>query len=355
MKILIADDDATLRTELAGLLQSDGHSTTTAEDGLEALRMLEAESYDVALVDLKMPKATGLEILHRLQVLERPTSVVMITGFGSIDVAVEAMKAGAVDFVVKPFEFDALQRILAAIEDERKAKRMLAVPAQGPDAFKSVLEDAARRKALLAFLGPNARPPKGASRVIRIDETGRPPDVFTPAQLYQINAAIELHVAGVDFPVVYAADLGMLEELHGRADLRSWVRHVSQRCAENGGSLVLIGLDRALVSEIENESDVATVDAGLQGMLESVANPIRRAIVSYVYGSGPVSYSSILKMNFVDSSSKLSFHLQKLLADALLAKTQAGAYVLTEEGRRSWRVVRALGDERRKPAILFGP
>jgi predicted transcriptional regulator len=58
-------------------------------------------------------------------------------------------------------------------------------------------------------------------------------------------------------------------------------------------------------------------------------------------------------MNFVDSSSKLSFHLQKLQTDNLLAKSEGGAYVLTEEGRQAWRVVRALGDERRRPAVLF--
>ena len=353
MKILVADDDPTLRAELAELLRADGHDVLTAADGAEALERLESGSFDVALLDLVMPRVTGLEILHRLQVVRPDTSVVMITGHGSVDVAVEAMKGGAVDFVVKPFEIESLQRTLQTIADERRAREMLTQPAQGAGAVRGVLQDAARRKVLLAVLGADAAPPQGAARVLRIDEAPEPPNVFTPSQLYQLNNAIEEHIARAERPVVYAADLHALEEVHGRSDLEAWVRHVSGRCEAKGGTLVLRGLEPEVVSNLETGLGVAKPESGLQGMLESLANPIRRAIVGFVFSSGPVSYSAILKMNFVDSSSKLSFHLQKLQTDRLLTKAASGAYVLTEEGRQAWRVVRALGDERRRPSLLF--
>ncbi len=353
MKILIADDDPTLRAELAELLREDGHEVQAAADGEEALKTLESALFDVALMDLVMPRATGLEILHRLQHSKSSTSVVMITGHGSIDVAVEAMKAGAVDFLVKPFEIESLQRILQGIADERQSRRMLTQSSTSADARKALLQDAARRKALLAVLGPDVSPPPGAARVLRIDEEAKPPNVFTPSQLYQLNTAIEESVKHMDRPVVYAAGLQVMEDVHGRDDLKAWVRHVSGRCAEKGGSLVLSGIGPGLVSDIEADLGVARAEPDLQGMLESLANPIRRAIVSYVFSSGPSAYSSILRMNFVDSSSKLSFHLQKLQTDRLLEKNGEGAYVLTEDGRRAWRVVRALSDERRRPSVLF--
>ncbi len=353
MRILVADDDVTLRTELAELLRGDGHQVEVAADGGEALERLEAAAYDVALLDLVMPRATGLEVLHRLRVVRPDTAVVMITGHGSVDVAVEAMKGGAVDFVVKPFEIESLQRILQAIADERRAREMLNQPAQGAEAIQALLQDAAQRKALLAVVGPKASPPKGATRVLRIDAASRPPDVFTPSQLYRINAAIDEHVSQAERPVVFAADLRSLEAVHGRADLEAWVRHVSGRCEAKRGTLILRGLPDEVVSDLEAGHGTAAAQPNLQGMLESLANPIRRAIVAFVFSSGPVSYSGILKMNFVDTSSKLSFHLQKLQGDNLLAKAAGGAYVLTEEGRQAWRVVRALGDERRRPPILF--
>src|SRR6266704_3684979 len=75
MKILVADDDKTLREELAVLLREDGHAILTAADGGEALRTVERESFDVALLDLRMPKATGLDVLHRLRVVRPETAV----------------------------------------------------------------------------------------------------------------------------------------------------------------------------------------------------------------------------------------------------------------------------------------
>ncbi len=353
MKILVADDDPTLRSELAELLRGDGHEVHVASDGREALERLEGESFEIALLDLVMPRATGLEVLHRLRVIRPETAVVMITGHGSVDVAVEAMKGGAVDFVVKPFEVESLERVLQSIADERQAREMLSRPAQGADAVQAVLQDAARRKALMAVLGPNGSAPRGASRVVRVDEAAKPPNAFTPAQLYRITAAVEEHIARTESPVVYAADLGAIVQVHGRADLEAWVRQVSDRCHTKGGTLVIRDLDPEVVSDLEAGLGAAHAEPGLQGMLESLANPIRRAIVSFVFSSGPVSYSAILKMNFVDSSSKLSFHLQKLQTDNLLAKAESGAYILTDEGRQAWRVVRALGEERRRPPILF--
>jgi FixJ family two-component response regulator len=351
MKILVADDDRTLREELASLLREDGHEVVMAADGGEALRIVDRESFEVALLDLRMPKATGLEVLNRLRVVRPETAVVMITGQGTIDTAVDAMKNGAIDFVEKPYDLAALRRTLRSVEDERKAKAMIGAVTSGEAAIGEVLSDAARRNALLAVLGPNATPPSGASRVLRIDEEGHPPDVFAPTQLYHLNAAVDAYLKEVDRPVIYAADLGMLEALHGRADMRAWVRHMSGRVGAKGGTLVLRSVDPGLVSELGAGMETEAPSEALQGMLESLANPIRRAVVGYVFTSGPVAYSAILKRNFVDSSSKLSFHLQKLQADGLLTKVDAGRYSVTDAGHRAWNIVRALSD-RTHPSIL---
>jgi len=352
MKILVADDDPTIRSELSELLREDGHEVDTAADGREAIQRIETQAYDAALLDLVMPRSTGLDVLRRAAVVSPRTAVIMITGQGTIDTAVEAMKAGAVDFIEKPPEIEAIQRSLRALSEERRAWELLA-PAAAPEAVKGVLEDAARRKALLAFVGPGAAPPKGAGRVLRLDEDPRPPDTFAPNQLYQINAAVEAHLAGVANPVVFAAGLTPLETLHGPDDVRSWIRQIAQRCEAREGTLVLGPREASLAPDAGPAG--LSVDESLQGMLESLANPTRRAIVSYVFASGPSAYSAILRQNFVDSSSKLSFHLQKLQADRLLTKGSGGAYVLTEDGRRAWRVVRALRDERRRPAVLLAP
>ena len=351
MKLLVADDDPTLREELAALLREDEHEVITAADGGEALRIVERESFDVALLDLRMPKATGLDVLRRLRVVRPDTAVVMITGEGTIDAAVEAMKGGAVDFVEKPYEIEALRRTLQTVEEERKARALLGA-SRSESSVVPVLAEAAGREALLAVIGPGATPPSGTSQVFRIEAEGRPPNGFAPSQLYHLNAAIEKHLASLDRPVLYAADLSLLEAVHGRDDLRAWVRHMSGKCAAKGGTLVLASPDSELASAIGGVSEADPASEGLQGMLESLANPIRRAVVGYVFTSGPVAYSGILKKSFVDSSSKLSFHLQKLQADGLLTKADAGRYAVTESGQRAWHLIRALS-ERKHSSLLI--
>ncbi|MGI0149731.1 MAG: PAS domain-containing protein, partial [Thermoplasmata archaeon] len=113
---------------------------------------------------------------------------------------------------------------------------------------------------------------------------------------------------------------------------------------------VAMAIDRKRTQErlLQTTSEL---QANFQGMLESLANPIRRAVVGYVFASGPVAYSAILKKNFVDSSSKLSFHLQKLQADGLLTKVDAGRYSVTDAGQRAWNIVLALSD-RKHPSLL---
>jgi CheY-like chemotaxis protein len=355
MKILIADDDPTIRSELGELLMQQGHVVSAASDGGEAIRLLEAEAFDAALLDLVMPRATGIEVLRRVRVARPQTAVIMITGQGTIDTAVEAMKAGAVDFVAKPFEVESIQRTLQTIAEERAARKLLSGSAADPAAVKGVIDDAARRKALLAILGPAAKAPVRGTRVLRIAEDASPPDVFAPSQLYRLNSAVEDHIARTDRPAVFLSGLSLLEATHGRGDVAAWIRQLGDRCGSRGGTVVVGSGESALASDLDGASrDLGTVDQRLQGMLESLANPVRRAIVDYVASSGPVAYSAILKRNFVDSSSKLSFHLGKLQADGLLVKVPSGAYTLTEDGRRAWRVLRALGEEgHRRPIILF--
>lgn len=351
MKILVADDDSTLREELACLLRDDGHEVATAADGGEALRTVHRQTFDVALLDLRMPKATGLEVLHRLRVVRPETAVVMITGQGTIDTAVEAMKGGAIDFVEKPYDLETLRRTLRAVEEERNARAVLGTVVDGEANIEEILSDAASRKVLLAVLGPSATPPTGASRVLRIEAEGRPPNVFAPTQLYQLNTAIDAYFGGVERPVIFVSDLAWLEAVHGHDDVRVWIRHMSRKCGTMGGALVLRSSDPRLLSELGGDVEFGDRPESLQGMLESLANPIRRAVIEYVFASGPVAYSSILRRSFADSSSKLSFHLQKLQVDGLLAKVDGGRYAVTDAGQRAWNIVRALSD--RKPASLL--
>ncbi len=137
MHILVVDDDETLRTELGSLLRDSGYVVSLAADGPEALERLALGGIDVVLLDLMMPGMTGLDVLRTAHAAHPTITFIVITGHGSVDAAVQAMKAGAADFVLKPFEFEALERLLGELNGKLHARRELArllesAPPSGP-------------------------------------------------------------------------------------------------------------------------------------------------------------------------------------------------------------------------------
>jgi two-component system, NtrC family, response regulator PilR len=117
MRILVVDDEKIKRVTLADDLATQGHEVVAAADGEAAWELLQAGRFDVVVTDLKMPRLDGIELLKRIK--QGPLaelSVVMMTAYGSIPVAVEAMRLGAFDFVTKPFRNEDIFPLLARIE-----------------------------------------------------------------------------------------------------------------------------------------------------------------------------------------------------------------------------------------------
>ena len=104
--VLVADDDRTIRRNLVGLLQSEGYQTLEAADGDEALASIRAKDPDAVLLDLKMPRRDGLEVLAELGPALAELPVIVVTAFGGSAAAIEAMRRGAYDYLSKPFDLD---------------------------------------------------------------------------------------------------------------------------------------------------------------------------------------------------------------------------------------------------------
>ncbi len=119
-RILIVDDESDIALILKLKLEDAGYATVRARDGVEALECLDRESFALMLLDIKMPRLDGIEVLVRAQVDHRDVAVIMMTAHGSEDIAVEAMKKGAVDYIPKPFSTeDILKKVDRALQFNR--------------------------------------------------------------------------------------------------------------------------------------------------------------------------------------------------------------------------------------------
>lgn len=114
MKLLIIDDERSIRNSLKEILADEGYDVDAAESGLQGLAMVEKEKYSVIFCDIKMPEMDGIEFLDKVGAMGIDAAVIMISGHGDIDTAVECIKKGAFDFIQKPLD---LNRILITIKN----------------------------------------------------------------------------------------------------------------------------------------------------------------------------------------------------------------------------------------------
>jgi FixJ family two-component response regulator len=116
--ILIVDDEKNIRLTLAMALEKLNVPVEAAVNGEEALQKLAAKSYPVMLLDLRLPGIDGMEVLKKVQEIRPEVKVVVITAYGSIEAAVEAMKVGAVDFLQKPFDAEDVRQLVSSLLDK---------------------------------------------------------------------------------------------------------------------------------------------------------------------------------------------------------------------------------------------
>ena len=125
-KILVADDEKSMREFLEIMLKKEGYKVTLASNGEEVMKLIEKDIFDLALVDIRMPRQDGISVLKRIKSISPETVVIVITAYASADTAIKAMKEGAYDYITKPFKIDEIKLIIQnALEKKHLQKENL--------------------------------------------------------------------------------------------------------------------------------------------------------------------------------------------------------------------------------------
>ena len=172
LNLLIVDDEKSIREACREIAQSLGFITFVADSAEHAYRLLDTQPFDAVLLDLRLPGASGLEALRRIKARRPDAIVVVVTGYGTVQSAVQAMKNGAYDFVTKPFSLDELKLLLERVASHLKLKsenRMLREKVKSKQGFGGIVGRAPEMEKLYRII---AKAANSAHPVLILGESG---------------------------------------------------------------------------------------------------------------------------------------------------------------------------------------
>ena len=172
MHILVVDDEEAQRTLLAGFLEKKDYTVTTAASGKEAIEKNRTAGFDLAILDLKMPEIDGVETMAKMKEIDPETDFIILTGYGTVESAVEAMKLGAYDYLNKPINLDELELMIERIHEEQTVHRELEVLREEIEEEFETGSFVAESKGMKEVLGFISRVAKSDSTVLIHGESG---------------------------------------------------------------------------------------------------------------------------------------------------------------------------------------
>jgi DNA-binding NtrC family response regulator len=259
IRVLLAEDEGNLAQILATFLTGQGHHVTTCGDGRAAIEALRAEAFDVALLDIVMPDLDGLEVLRRLRDEADRPEVIIITGNGTIETAISAMKLGAYDYISKPYRMAEIDLLVRRAWEKRRLVRQNALLESRLARADAGGEFLTRHEPLKATLAMMERVGKTDSPVLIVGESGTGKELVARA-LHRLSAR-----AG---PLV-DVNCGALAEPHADRELFGHERGAFEGAPARRAGLLELATGGTLfldeVSELEARIQVKLLRALEQG------------------------------------------------------------------------------------------
>jgi two-component system response regulator PilR (NtrC family) len=210
-KILVVDDEESMREILQIFLKNEGYSVSVANNGESAIEAVKKDIFNLVITDMKMPKASGLDLLKRVKKISSDTVVVIITAFGTTESAVEAMKLGAYDYIQKPFQMDDIRLVVKNALEKQKLQKDVSILKEQlmPPSLENII---GRSPAVKSLFGVVAKSAESTASVLITGESGTGKELFAKA-IHSLSPRKDNHFVAVNCAAIPE---GLLEsELFG--------------------------------------------------------------------------------------------------------------------------------------------
>jgi CheY-like chemotaxis protein/DNA-binding HxlR family transcriptional regulator len=335
----VVDDDTVFLDKMKKNLSIDRHSIITAHSGEEALEITSQVDFDLIITDLKMKKLSGIDLIKKLRGNGIDTITLVLTGYGTINSAVEALKSGAYDYLVKPLRLPILRSKIVEIEKELTLRNKLALP-EIPRAIK--LSEINKDRFTSPFLVISTRDPAdiienlglsdaSTARVSYTQEQGK----IAPSKLHQLRNTIEDFVKKQEKGTIIFDGIQDILVAHGWKKFKKFIKYLQKEVVSSDYTMLfLIG------EENDNEQyDEILLHDGLsilsihafETIIDIISHTIRKNVITLLKTHGPTKFTKIADELGIESTATLTFHIKKLVQESILTKKDS-SYTLTTRG-----------------------
>jgi ActR/RegA family two-component response regulator/DNA-binding HxlR family transcriptional regulator len=339
---LLVDDDEVLLEQMSKYLMKRGHEVDTSLSGSKAIEMMKAKEYDFMITDLKMPRVDGMEVLKNAKKILPNMFIIMLTGYGTVETAVEAMKSGAYDYLSKPFKMQDMQKKIDEIEKELKLgqdlRRIKLMQTFKSSSYLNFLGDYNIDKPLLLITKEN---PDEIKEKLQFDQIElvwlsgeESPYSIPPKKLVLIKDKIRGFSREFKSGIVFIHGLETLIEAHGWSNVKRFLYFISEDVISEDMQFILTVKPEILDSVTIRDVASHIARDFVKAIGDSLSNKARIGIIKELAVKNETSFTSLKKELKVINSSALAFHLKKLLKDGFVYIDDNKKYKLSQKGQR---------------------
>jgi DNA-binding response OmpR family regulator/DNA-binding HxlR family transcriptional regulator len=344
MRILIVDDNKTFLEKLEKILILERHEIRSALSGKEALKLTSEQEFDLLLTDLKMGDISGIDLIRILRDQGLDIMSIVITGYGTIDSAVEAMKTGAYDYILKPFEISNLKAKIKEVERELRLREILSQPVIIDESLiKDSIAQIKIEEYSTPFLIVSDVDSKEISLKIDTNEVSTVRigyndgvNTISPSKLHLIHAKIEEFVTTQKKGTIIFKGIEELVKTHKWAYVKRFIDNIHNEILSFNFSMIILVNDESESTDfsqslLHDALSLLSVQA-FDNIVSIISHPLRKSIINLLKPQGKLNFNKIIEDLEVESSSGLAFHIKKLVQEEILTK-EDNLYLLTERGQ----------------------